>query len=56
MAVKAMPDGYHRVTPYLVVPGVATRLDCLTQAALHQKSGHKNNSFVNQSYPSLKKA
>jgi hypothetical protein len=32
MAVKAMPDGYHRVTPYLVVPGVATRLDCLTQA------------------------
>jgi uncharacterized glyoxalase superfamily protein PhnB len=32
MAVKAMPDGSHRVTPYLVVPGVATRLDCLTQA------------------------
>jgi hypothetical protein len=22
--------------------------------ALHQKSGHKNNSFVNESYPSLK--
>jgi PhnB protein len=32
MAVKAMPDGYHRVTPYLVVPGVATLLDFLTQA------------------------
>jgi hypothetical protein len=25
-------------------------------AALHQKSGHKNNSFVNESYSSLKKA
>ena len=24
--------------------------------ALHQKSGHKTNSFVNESYPSLKKA
>jgi hypothetical protein len=32
IAVKAMPDGSHRVTPYLVVPGVATRLDFLTQA------------------------
>src|SRR5712691_1635212 len=32
MAVKAIPDGYHSVTPYLVVPGVATLLDFLTQA------------------------
>src|ERR1043166_7550224 len=32
MAVKAIPDGYHSVTPYLVVPGVATLLEFLTQA------------------------
>jgi len=32
MAVQAMPDGDHSVTPYLVVPGVATLLDFLTQA------------------------
>jgi hypothetical protein len=40
MAVKAMPDGSHRVTPYLAVSGVATLLDFLTQAfeahALHR--------------------
>ena len=32
MAVKPIPDGYHHITPYLVVPGVATLLDFLTQA------------------------
>lgn len=32
MAVKPIPDGYHSVTPYLVVPGVATLLDFLKQA------------------------
>ena len=32
MVVKAMPDGSHLVTPYLVVPEVATLLDVLTQA------------------------
>jgi len=32
MAVKAIPDGSHSVTPYLVVSGVATLLDFLTQA------------------------
>lgn len=32
MTVKAIPDGYHSVTPYLVVPGVAQLLDFLTQA------------------------
>ena len=31
MAGKAMPDGYHSVTPSLVVPEVATLLDFLTQ-------------------------
>ena len=31
--VKPMPDGYHHVTPYLVVPGVATLLDFLLSAA-----------------------
>ena len=32
MAVKPIPDGYHSVTPYLVVQGVATLLDFLKQA------------------------
>ena len=32
MAVKPIPDGYHSITPYLVVPGVATLLDFLKQA------------------------
>src|SRR5262249_1954034 len=32
MTVKPMPDGYHSITPYLVVPGVATLLDFLKQA------------------------
>ena len=32
MAVKPIPDGYHSVTPYLTVPGVAKLLDFLKQA------------------------
>lgn len=32
MAVKTKPDGYHTVTPYLMVPGVAPLLDFLRQA------------------------
>ena len=32
MAVKAVPDGYHSVTPYLVVPGVAKLIEFLKQA------------------------
>lgn len=32
MAVKAIPDGHHSVTPYLVVPGVAQLLNFLKQA------------------------
>lgn len=32
MAVKPIPEGYHSVTPYLVVPGVARLLDFLKQA------------------------
>ena len=31
-AVKAVPDGYHTVTPYLVVPGVARLMDFLREA------------------------
>ena len=37
MAVKAIPDGYHSVTPYLVVPGVAQLLDFLKQAFAAQE-------------------
>ena len=32
MAVKPIPEGYHTVTPYLVVPGVAQLIDFLKQA------------------------
>jgi PhnB protein len=32
MAVKAVPDGYHTVTPYLVVQGASTVLDFVTKA------------------------
>ena len=31
MAVKSIPDGYHTVTPYLIVPGVARLIDFLKQ-------------------------
>lgn len=30
--VKPIPDGYHTVTPYLTVPGVANLIDFLKQA------------------------
>lgn len=32
MAVKPIPDGYHTVTPYLVVRGVAQVLEFITRA------------------------
>src|SRR5579875_3660143 len=32
MAVKPIPDGFHTVTPYLTVPGVAKLSDFLKQA------------------------
>ena len=32
MAVKPIPEGYHTVTPYLVVPGVARLIEFLQQA------------------------
>ena len=32
MAVKPIPDGFHSVTPYLVVEGVASLVDFLKQA------------------------
>ncbi|MBD2730561.1 VOC family protein [Nostoc sp. FACHB-892] len=32
MAVKSIPDGYHTVTPYLVVQGAATLIEFLTSA------------------------
>ena len=32
MAVKAIPEGYHTVTPYLVVNGVAKLIDFMKQA------------------------
>jgi len=32
MAVKPIPEGYHSVTPYLTIPGVARVIDFLRQA------------------------
>lgn len=32
MSVKPIPDGYHAVTPYLIVPGVASLIEFLRQA------------------------
>jgi len=32
MAVKAIPDGYHSVTPYLIVRGAAQLIDFLKEA------------------------
>jgi PhnB protein len=32
MAVRPIPEGYHNVTPYLVVPAVAKLIDFLKQA------------------------
>ena len=32
MSVKPIPEGYHTVTPYLVVPGIARLIDFLKQA------------------------
>lgn len=32
MTVKPIPEGYHTITPYLVVSDVATLIDFLTQA------------------------
>lgn len=40
MAVKPIPDGFHTVTPYLVVPGVANLLDFLQQAFAAWDTGH----------------
>lgn len=37
MAVKAIPDGYHSVTPYLVVPGAGKLIDFLKQAFAAQE-------------------
>jgi uncharacterized glyoxalase superfamily protein PhnB len=32
MAVKPIPDGYHTITPYLVVPGAASVIEFLQRA------------------------
>ena len=32
MAIRAIPEGFHRVTPYLTVQGVARLIDFLKQA------------------------
>ena len=32
MAVKAIPEGYHSITPYLIVEGAGKLLDFLRQA------------------------
>ena len=39
MAVKAKPDGYHSVTPYLVVDGAARLIDFLEAGVRRRTSG-----------------
>ncbi len=39
MPVKPIPDGYHAVTPYLVVPGAAKLMDFLQRAFGAQEVG-----------------
>ena len=41
MAVKPIPDGYHSVTPYLTIPGVAKLLDFLKRGPSKPKSLHR---------------
>ncbi len=38
MAVKPIPDGYHSITPYLVVQGASKLIDFLKQAFAAQES------------------
>jgi PhnB protein len=40
MAVKPIPEGFHTVTPYLVVPGVAKLIDFLKQAFAATEAEH----------------
>jgi uncharacterized glyoxalase superfamily protein PhnB len=53
MAVKPIPEGFHAVTPYLMVPGVANLLDYLTNAfgakelfRLHRPDGSLGHAEV----------
>jgi PhnB protein len=38
MAVKPIPDGYHSLTPYLIVKGAAPALDFYAKSAEMTKS------------------
>ena len=38
MAVKPIPEGYHSVTPYLIVPDAARLIDFMEQAPPDIKS------------------
>ena len=41
MAVQSKPEGYHTVTPYLVVPGAADLIEFMKQAfGAHEKERH----------------
>ena len=42
MAVKPIPDGFHTVTPYLVVDGASKLIDFLKQA-FHAQEVHRNS-------------
>ncbi len=44
MAVKAIPDGYHTVTPHLVVRGAAKQIDFLKQAFGGEEKGRSPGS------------
>jgi uncharacterized glyoxalase superfamily protein PhnB len=50
MSVKPIPDGYHTVTPYLVVQGAAKLIAFLEQAfdaKVHSRSERPNGTLMN---------
>ncbi len=50
MAVKSIPDGYHTVTPYLVVQGAATLIEFLSsafEAKEIRRTLHPQGSIIN---------
>ena len=46
--VKPIPDGYHTVTPYLTVQGVAQLIDSLNAYSLREEERHVRSKLARQ--------
>jgi PhnB protein len=48
MSVKSIPDGYHTITPYLLVGGIVTLLDFLSKAfdAIELQRRHRPDGSI----------